>query len=242
MSRSKRFLPVLALLTGLALAAGTQYSIIVGGQVAPDKAIVVNGQTYVPLSALKLLGINSTLKGTTLTLGSAATAANQTPGGANQRPSLEGCLGETLFNGIWRLKVTRLEAIKRDPGTPLEAPGWGLTVELRNGARGTLSPTDTGVSGTGEGIQLALPDGRTLNVDPLDVQGLTFASLPQGGVVIRQLKFYSSGTDPARAQKPVKFLFQINPKGFEDAIRRRAGGASYTTPTPSFRVRLDCQR
>lgn len=65
---------------------------------AADKAIVVNGKTYVPLSVLKTLGVNSSLKGTTLTLGE--TAANQTPGGTNQRSSLEGCLGVTLFNGV----------------------------------------------------------------------------------------------------------------------------------------------
>ncbi|MER3480474.1 MAG: hypothetical protein C4327_08360 [Meiothermus sp.] len=39
---------------------------------------------------------------------------------------------------------------------------------------------------------------------------------------------------------PVKLLFEINTKGFENGIR--ASGAGYTTPTPSFRVRLDCQK
>lgn len=152
-------------------------------------------------------------------------------------------MGESLFNGIWRLKVTKLEAITRDPSTAIEAPGWGLMVELRNGSKGTLMPPDTGVSGTGGGIQLAFSDASTMNVDPLDVQKLTFASLPQGGVVTRQLKFfYPYDIDRAKVQKPVKFLFEINPKGYEDAIKARAGGATYTTPTPSFPVRLDCQK
>lgn len=57
------------LAAGMALAAGTTYSIVVGGQVAPDKAIVVNGKTYLPLSVLKELGIPYSLRGSTLTLG-----------------------------------------------------------------------------------------------------------------------------------------------------------------------------
>ncbi|MEW6422690.1 MAG: hypothetical protein AB1511_13330, partial [Deinococcota bacterium] len=220
MSSSKRFLAALSLLTGLALAAGTEYNIIAGGQVVPDRAIVVNGRTYVPLSALKLLGISSSLKGSTLTLGAQqapAPSAGVAPGGANQRASLEGCLGETLFNGIWRLRATKLEAIKRDPGTPAEAPGWGLTVELRNGARGTLIPAaDTGVRGNS---MLAFADAQTLSVEPLSEQKLTFANLPQGGVVTAQLRFYYPyDIDRAKVQKPVKFLFEIDPKGFESVI------------------------
>ncbi|MCV4860513.1 hypothetical protein OFB63_31170, partial [Escherichia coli] len=85
-------------------------------------------------------------------------------------------------------------------------------MELRNGSKGTLAPTDTGVNGTGQGIQLAFGDGQTMNVDPYDVQKLTFASLPQGGVVIHQLKFYYPyDVDRSTVQKPVKFLFEINP-------------------------------
>jgi hypothetical protein len=103
-------------------------------------------------------------------------------------------------------------------------------------------PVDTGVDGTGQGIQLAFADAQTLNVDNIDVQSLTFASLPQGGVVTQQLKFwYTYDTDPATIQTPLKFLLEINPAGFEDSIRTRGGGASYTTPSPSFRIRLDCQ-
>jgi hypothetical protein len=235
----KTTLFIFALVTfSLTLAQDLTYTVIVNGQVTEDKAVVIGGQTYVPLSALSSLGVTSSLDGTVLTLG---TASQNTVGGANQRESVEGCLGETLFNGIWRIKVTDLVPITRDKGTVIETPGWGLTVELRNGALGTLMPVDTGVDGTGQGIQLAFEDAQTLNVDNIDVQKLTFASLPQGGVVTHQLKFwYTYDTDPATIQKPVKFLFQINPAGFEDSIKARGGGAYYTTPSPSFRVRLDC--
>lgn len=227
-------------LSGLALAATTSYSLIVAGQVATDKAIVVSGKTYVPLSALKLLGVTSSLKGSTLTLAPGSAGSATSPGGANGRASLEGCLGETLFNGIWRLTVKRLDPITRDPGTGASRPGWGLTVELRNGARATLAPTDTGVSGTGQGVNLILPDGSALEADSLDIQKLTFAVMPQGGVAGHQIKYYFPlGTRPEAAVRPIKFLLEID-KSYPAIMQRR--GTPYTSPTPSFRVRLDCQK
>lgn len=241
MSDSKLRVLVLGLAAGTALGAGVSYSLVVNGQAVGEKAIVVGGKTYVPLSVLKGLGVAYSLKGNTLTLGKAAAApaANQTPGGAEQRASLEGCLGETLFNGVWRFKVTRVEPIVRDAGTPIETPGWGVTVELRSGAKANVQPVFTGVRD--QGIQIAFADAQTLTADALDVQKLTYANLPPGGVVTHQLKFwYTYDTPKERIRPPAKLLFEINTKGFENGIR--ASGAGYTTPTPSFRVRLDCQK
>ncbi|MER3556164.1 MAG: hypothetical protein C4331_17970 [Meiothermus sp.] len=237
---SKLQVLVLGLAAGTALGAGVSYSLVVNGQAVGEKAIVVGGKTYVPLSVLKGLGVAYSLKGNTLTLGKAAApAANQTPGGTEQRASLEGCLGETLFNGVWRFKVTKVEPIVRDAGTPAETPGWGVTVELRSGAKEMVQPVFTGVRD--EGIQVAFDDAQTLTADSLDVQKLTYANLPPGGVVTHQLQFwYRYDTPKDQIKTPVKLLFEINTKGFENGIR--ASGAGYTTPTPSFRVRLDCQK
>ncbi len=229
---------VLVLGCGLVLAASTTYHIVSNGQVAADNAIVINGKTYVPVSVLKSLGVSYSLKGTTLTLGNPA-PANQTPGGANQRASLEGCLGETLFNGIWRLRAAKLEPILKDAGTPLQTPGWGVTVELRSSAKAMLQPALSGLRD--QGIQIAFDDAQTLTADALDVQKLTFANLPPGGAVVHQLKFwYRYDTPKDQVKTPTKLLLEINPSGFENAIR--ASGAGYTTATPSFRVRLDCQK
>ena len=220
-------------LTGLAVAAGLSYKLVVNGQVSSEQAIVVNGKTYVPLGVLKSFGINAILKGDTLTLSNAQGSA----GGANQRASLEGCLGEQLFNGVWRVRASKLERISKDGGTP----GWGLTLELRNGSKATLISTDAGIDGTGQGIQLAFDDATTLKVDPYDVQKLTYASLPQGGAVVHQLKFYyPSGTASDAIKTPTKFLLEVSAKGIGFTPSQQ--GVAFTVPNPSFRVRLDCQR
>jgi hypothetical protein len=222
-------------LLGLALAADTSLKLTVNGKPSSTPAIVVNGKTYLPLDALERAGLKVVRSDGALavTLPSLSTAM----GGANQRASLEGCLGEQLFNGVWRIRTSKLERISKDGDTP----GWGLTLELRNGSKATLISTDAGIDGTGQGIQLAFDDATTLKVDPYDVQKLTYASLPQGGAVVHQLKFYyPSGTAPDAIKTPTKFLLEVSAKGIGFTPSQQ--GVAFTVANPSFRVRLDCQR
>ncbi|THF87018.1 hypothetical protein E7T09_07520 [Deinococcus sp. KSM4-11] len=215
----------LAALCTLALAAGTQYAVIVGGQVAPDQAIVVNGKTYVPLSALKLLGVASSLKGTTLTLGTQAAA---TPGGANQRASLEGCIGDTLFNGVWRLTVKSVQPITRYNG---QQKGYSLNLEWKNGTAKTIDALNTGV----KTLTLVLADGSTLTSE--EYQNVTLKSLPQAAGTTLTLPFYADSATSAKGLAAAsKFLVEINAAGAAPS------GVAYTSPTPSFRVKLDCTK
>jgi len=231
----KKILLSALVLSGLALAASSTLKIVIGGQSSSLTTATVNGRTYIPLETLQQLGIAYTVQGGTLSIG--AGKVGTTAGGANERPSLEGCMSEYLFNGVWRIKATKLERITKDGSTP----GWGLTLELRNGSKTTLISTDAGVSGTGEGIQLAFSDATTLSVDPYDVQKLTYASLPQGGVVTRQLKFYyPNDTAPSAVQTPTKFLLQVDPKGI--GFTPKQAGVAFSSANPSFRVRLDCSK
>jgi hypothetical protein len=218
---------LVAALFTTALAANTTLKLTINGTPTQSPALVVNGKTYIPLEALRTAGVNATVSSTTVTL--------ELPGfvgGANQRPSLEGCLGETLFNGVWRIKTLRLEAIKTD------RPGWGLTIEVRNGTKTTLAPWEAGWMP--EGVQLAFSNATTINVDGMDVQKVTFATLPPGGVVTHQLKFfYPFGTPDSAVQKPIKFLLEIQNKIGDST---RAKGVAFNVPNPSLRVRLDCQK
>ncbi len=70
------------LLGGLAIAQAVQRSlnITINGAASNEKAIVVAGKSYVPVSALKSLGVNATASGNTLALSRAAPpAAPSTP-------------------------------------------------------------------------------------------------------------------------------------------------------------------
>ncbi len=216
---------------GLAVAARTGYSLVVNGRVFGDQAIVANGKTYVPLSALKSLGVNSSLKGTTLTLGkSGSTAPSVTAGGTNQRASLEGCINETLFNGIWRLTVKSTKPISRYDG---QQPGYSLSLEWKNGAKVTADALNTGI----KSLDLVLEDGTVLQTE--DAQNLTGKRLPQGAGVTLDLTFYAaSGTGADKIGQPSKFLVEIDPK----VLLNTGVAAAYSAPNPSFRVRLDCQK
>ncbi|MDB5044728.1 MAG: hypothetical protein JWQ08_778 [Deinococcus sp.] len=229
-------------LTTLALAA-SNYSLIVNGQVASKSAVVMNGETYVPLSALKLLGVTGTVKGNTMTL-----ALNRAPaptqnasGGANQVAALEGCLNQTLFNGIWRIKVLSLTPIRTpDAGSP-DIPGWSVKLEVRNGVPKTASLMSTGFGASSGGSQpmLLLADGTSLTLNDSDFLKPWSQDVLQGGVLTFALRFsYPRGTAEAqaRAQRPTKFILQINPR-IPDYV-----GMKYTVPDPSLRVRLDCQK
>ena len=217
----------LAVFTSFALAAGLNYSVIVNGQVAPDQAIVVGGKTYVPLSVLKLLGVPSSLKGSTLTLGAAATVG-VAPGGANQRASLEGCIGETLFNGVWRLTVNSVKPVTRYNG---QQKGYSLNLTWKNGTARTIDALNTGV----KAITLALVDGNTLTSE--NEQALKYKSLPQAAGTTLELPFWADSAQTAAGLgQPSKLLMEIAAGG------GATSGVTYTAPNPSFRVRLDCSR
>ena len=221
-------------LLGVAAAAGTSYIIFVGGKSSGKRAVMLNGELYLPLSLVKQAGLSTTLTGTTLTLGSAGQPVS---GGTDQLASLQGCMNETLFNGLWRLKVLKVEAIHKDDN-PL-APGWGVTVEIRNGWKGTLNPIDSGFAN--DDMFVVEPTGNSLAVDGYNEQPLTGHDFPQGGVFTYQLVFYYPyGTTANHVHAPQKFLMGADPKKIGSSAA--AAGVHYSSPTPSFRVNLGCSK
>lgn len=227
----RRWIIIAALLAAVALAQAS-IKLIVNGQPSTLPAITVNGATYIPLSALERAGakVVRSPNGLTLTLPGGSSAIPVSAGGANQRVSLEGCIGETLFNGIWRLMVKAVRPINRYNGQQL---GYSLNLEWRNGAKVTADALNTGI----KNLNLVLSDGTVLQTD--DAQNLTGKKLPQGAGVTLELPFYAaSGVTADKLGKPDKFLVEIDPL----VLKNTGVATSYTTPTPSFRVRLDCQK
>jgi len=233
----KTKLAIALLLTlALAYAAQTAYKLVINGKSVSAQAIVVNGQTYVPLAALKAAGVQSSLASGTLSLtlpgsSQASGATTDAAGGANQLSALEGCIGQTLFNGVWRFRVTKLERSDIDG-----KPGWLVSVEMRNAVPKPLSPSSAGFSNTNESYSFATADGNTGVWKTYYVlNDFVAKDIPQGGMFTYQFKvFPDPGATPDQLQNPpTKFILRIDAKRSD---------AKYTVPDPSFRIDLTCTK
>jgi hypothetical protein len=169
----------------------------------------------------------------TIAGGSAAHAATAPPGGANQRASLEGCMNQWLFNGVWRMRVTGFEPVD-DFGTK----GIGVKVEARNGTTKTLALGTSGVDGQGQGVDLVTTDGDAMTLDASGFQtSLGYKQVVQGGAAKAELHFhFQNPADAAAGKKPGKLIVQFNQKSVQ------VPGVKYTTKTPSLRFNLTCDK
>ena len=224
--------------SALAIAAQTTYKLIINNQSFSSQAIVVSGKTYVPLDALQKAGVKSNLSAGTLNLtlpgsaGVTGTTANPSAaGGSNQLAALEGCVGETLFNGVWRFKVTKFEQGEVDG-----KPGWIVSVEMRNGSNKPQDVYGTGFSNTNDSYSLATADGNTgVWRTSYILNDFAVKTVPQAGMFTYQFKFFAdpNATPEQLQQKPVKFILRVDAK---------RSSARYTVSDPSFRIKLDCQK
>jgi hypothetical protein len=157
-------------------------------------------------------------------------AATPPPGGANQRASVEGCLGQTLFNGVWRLTVTE-SALKQNPDEP-DYKNWGITLELRNGKNKQNSPGDSGFQ---DYPQIAFGDSSVLDMQTAaQVQyqkAIFYKSFPPGGAAQMTMYYRLEGDNMTKV--PTKLLMSIKRTEYGKTF-------GYTVADPSFRVKLDC--
>ncbi len=211
----------------------------INGQVVATPAIVVGGQTYVPLSALTGLGAVATTTATSLSikLPGLGAASSVTPavaaGGAGQLAALQGCVNETLFNGVWRFKVLSVV-----PATVEDQPGYLIKVELRNGTSRPQSVFGSGLSNTNDAYTLAAADGNTgLWRTETILNEFADRSVPQAGLLTYTFRFWpAASSTPAPTQQPTKFIMRINTQYVNKAE------VPYSVADPSFRVNLQCRK
>ncbi|MCS7068172.1 MAG: hypothetical protein RMK51_07510 [Meiothermus sp.] len=210
----------------LAQAVQRQLNLVVNGQAQSSKAIVVGGQTYVPVSALRALGVTASVSGNTVNLSA------QAAGGADQRASLEGCLNEWLSNGIWRARATRVEPFDENG-----LKGWAIDFEVRNATNRTLEAWNAGFKDPSS-LTLAFASGATERMEGGALARESYeakiynAAIPQGAAVTTKLKFRSDRTDP-----PTKLLIEMDTSNIKQKYN-----LAFSTPNPSLRFKLDCSR
>jgi hypothetical protein len=173
----RRGLGLAALLTASALAAGVT-RILVNGRVVPGTVVTVGGQTYVPISALTAAGFQVSTASDTLSItGPQASAGQGTPGtvagGSQQITALSGCLNQTLFNGVWRIKFSNLRVIQ-DDGTAR----WAVDLEARNGTAKAMTGADGLLFADEQHLAFITADGTPMSwsiTDSLNGQKVTYS-------------------------------------------------------------------
>jgi hypothetical protein len=203
----------------MAFAQTVAYKLSINGKSYSSGAVVVRGETFVPLKALQAVGVRSSLAGGVLTL---ILPGAQAAGGANQVAALEGCLNEWVFNGIWRIRVTDPQAMTGDRN------GMTYRFEFRNGTKTSgFAPSGTGWGG----IQLALDDGTVVGaVNTNDVRDPPYLS---GGSHAQTIEFLWQDTN----RTPSKLIVLFNPKEMNTSVNVKFG-----VPDPSLRIRTDCSK
>ncbi|MFC3859807.1 hypothetical protein ACFOPQ_03390 [Deinococcus antarcticus] len=199
----------------LPTALAAPVTLTLNGQPTTLNTTVLGGKTYILLDDLK----------------KALTGA----GGANQKASVEGCVGEWLFNGIVRMRVTKVEVTHQDKGDTY--PGYAITAEFKNGVNETITLDDVGlVYNNAKTVTFA--DGNSWSDSRAGGwQDKTYAKIQQGGGTVMNFRIYSEEqyqTGQA-VPAPQKFLVEVKNKSGSTKAR-------YTVPDPSFRVNLTCRK
>lgn len=161
-----------------------------------------------------------------------ATAATN-EGGSTQVKAQPGCVNQWLFNGMWRVRVTKVDFRPAADGYP---NAWDVTMQWANGTTlADLQPASTGK----QDLVLAFANGDTLAATAttngtLIEQKLDYHTFPASGQYTYTQTFYSGDAlDPNN--KPAKLLVT-----FDVATYKAAHGTKYwTQKTAGYNYRID---
>lgn len=223
-----------SLLATIAIAQQVSQSLqlTVNGKVLSEKALIVGGKTYYPESALPPLGVTVKRTGNAIALTSKGAT-----GGANQTAALEGCVGETLFNGALRAILHSLEPFEQAG----KAVGWTADLEFRNGTQQVSNLSGFGTGG-GTSWYIAYNDNTTYPFYITDSNGLnTGQDLPAGSSYRVKINFWPDTSnnrdlpfDPTR--KPTKLLLGFTKTSASSDVQK------LLLTNPGFRIRLNCKK
>ena len=145
----------------------------------------------------------------------------------------EGCMGEWMFNGIWRVRVTKVDPLNDDSGKQI---GWLVTEQWRNGTDHKFAPQETFAQDQilvlANGSQIAATESTN---GTLSSQDLGYHDFPPSAQYTHMQKFIATGAFDS-ATKPAAVVISF------DATRQAANKTlpQYTISPPNFKIKLDC--
>jgi len=174
---------------------------------------------FVSSLAIMLLGVVSVLA-----LGSVRSSAATT--------TTEGCMNQWLFNGVWRVQVTKVEPFM-DSGQQV---GWQVTEVWHNGSSVEIAPSDSfykdQVLTLGNGTSI---DATATTTGSLSQGALWSHAVPTAGQYT-QVQIFRSPTPLDPANKPAALDITFDAAKLAQATSK----PQFTTHQPNFHVKLDC--
>jgi len=164
----------------------------------------------------------------------ASGTAAQAQGGSGQVTDTQGCMNQSMSNGVWQVKTT---AISPDMGNDGTAQiGWMITEEWTSLVNRPIAPGNTNVTDQ----QLVFASGNTAassdSVGTLASMGLlTNRTFPPGSSFTYQQRFRPGSFNAS--DKPVRLLVTFN----ATAQSHYPNGPYYKNPA-NFRISLECSK
>ena len=150
-------------------------------------------------------------------------------GGSHEVPAHEGCLGQAVSDGNWRVRVTGVE-LGTDVGQTTPT-GWNVAEEWTNSSGRKLSPNGTWLFDQ----QLVLASGDTMGAGTLAQLGAHDFAPRESSRYTQPFRVFREAFD--QSNKPIKLLLTFNAKLYAIFSTPKYSGA-----TPNIRIRLDCVR
>lgn len=145
--------------------------------------------------------------------------------------SQEGCLNQWLFNGIWRVQVTKVEPFMDGA----RQVGWQVTEVWRNGTSQEIAPGDTLLKDQ----TLALKDGSSLAASATTTTWMSMSTVAahtfQAAAQFSYVQIFRSATiDPANKPQALDVVFD------GAKLPQFHAKPQFTTHQYNFHFKLDC--
>jgi hypothetical protein len=150
--------------------------------------------------------------------------------------SQEGCVNQWLFNGVWRVQVTKVEPYPNGN----QQVGWQVTEVWRNGTAQEIDPSESEL----QEHKLTLDNGSIL-ASATTSGGASLSTIanhdfaPAAQFTFTQV-FTKPNFDPANKPKAVDVTFNGAKLAMYKATGARGIHPQFSTPRYNFHFKLDC--
>jgi hypothetical protein len=160
-------------------------------------------------------------------LGLIATSSSMSSGDAT---SQEGCINQWLFNGVWRVQVTKVEPLMDGA----QQVGWQVTEVWRNGTTQEIAPGDSLL----QDQKLELQNGSILatatSTTSMSLATIASHSFQAAAQYTHVQIFRAANLDPANKPQAVDIIFDAA------KLAQFRSKPQFTTHQYNFRFKLDC--